>query len=63
MFTEKNSIYLIAGYVVFLGGMAIYLLSLYLRRRNVRRDEALLTQITEQMREEQTDSAKATEQR
>jgi hypothetical protein len=58
MFTEKNSIYLIAGYIVFLGGIGIYLLSLVLRRRNLRRDEELIEQISEQLKEEQTENAK-----
>lgn len=62
MFTEKNSIYLIAGYVVFLGGMAVYLLSLLVRSRNVRRDEELLAEITEQLREEQSELVKPSEQ-
>jgi membrane protein YqaA with SNARE-associated domain len=53
MFTEKNSIYLIAGYAVFLGGIATYLLSLLLRRRNLKRDEESLEQIAEQVRQEQ----------
>jgi hypothetical protein len=55
MFTEKNSIYLIAGYIVFLGGFLIYLLSLVLRRRNLLRDEELFEQITEQIRQEEVD--------
>jgi hypothetical protein len=53
MFTEKNSIYLILGYVVFLGGIGAYLLSLVLRRRNLKRDEEMLEQIAEQIKEEQ----------
>ena len=53
MFAEKNSIYLIAGYIVFLGGISTYLLSLVLRRRNLKRDEELLDQISEQLKQEQ----------
>ena len=53
MFTEKNSIYLIAGYVVFLGGFLVYLLSLILRRRNLQRDEELFEQITDQIKNEE----------
>jgi hypothetical protein len=53
MFAEKNSIYLIAGYVVFLGGITIYLISLALRMRNLKRDEELLQQISEQLKQEQ----------
>jgi hypothetical protein len=52
MFADKNSIYLIAGYVVFLGGISIYLLTLTLRRRSLRRDAETLRQITEQLNEE-----------
>ena len=62
MFSEKNSIYLIAGYIVFLGGLGIYLLSLAMRRRNLRRDEALLDQITEQIKQEEAENAKKANQ-
>lgn len=58
MFSEKNSIYLIAGYVVFLGGIGIYLLTLLLRRRNLRRDEELLDQITEQLKDDPSEDTK-----
>lgn len=59
MFAENNAIYLIAGYVVFLGGISTYLLTLVLRQRNLKRDEQLLEQIAEQLRtqEEQRDSS------
>ncbi len=53
MFSEKNSIYLIAGYIVFLGGIGLYLLSLLVRRHNLRRDEERLEQIAEQLQLEQ----------
>jgi hypothetical protein len=53
MFAEKNSIYLIAAYVVFLGSIFIYLLSLVIRIRNLKRDEQLLQEITEQMKQEE----------
>ena len=53
MFEEKNSIYLIAGYVVFLGGMATYLLSLVLRQHNLKRDEEMLEQIEDQLQEQE----------
>ncbi|MCL4505102.1 MAG: hypothetical protein M1434_04110 [Chloroflexi bacterium] len=55
MFTEKNAIYLIAGYIVFLGGISTYLLSLVLRRHNIKRDRELLEQIEQQINEEQSD--------
>ena len=54
MFAEKNSIYLIAGYVVFLGGIGIYLLSLVLRRRNLKRDQEILEQISDQLKQQDT---------
>ena len=53
MFAEKNSIYLIAAYVVFLGSITIYLVSLAIRVRNLKRDEELLQQIAEQLKQEQ----------
>jgi len=58
MFAEKNSIYLIAGYIVFLGGIGVYLLSLALRRRNLRRDEELLDQITQQLKDEPSEESR-----
>jgi hypothetical protein len=54
MFAEKNSIYLIAGYVVFLGGIGIYLLSLVLRQRNLKRDQEMLEQISDQLKQQDT---------
>ena len=53
MFAEKNSIYLITAYVVFLGSITIYLVSLAIRVRNLKRDEELLQQIAEQLKQEQ----------
>lgn len=50
MFEEKNSVYLIAGYAVFFSGLGIYLLSLLIRRNNLRRDEKLMIEISEQMK-------------
>jgi hypothetical protein len=38
MLNDNNAIYLITAYVVFIGGMLLYLLSLKLRLRNVQRD-------------------------
>ncbi len=56
MFSEKNSIYLIAGYIVFFGGIGGYLLSLVLRQRNLRRDAELLDQISEQLKQDQANN-------
>jgi heme exporter protein D len=49
---DKNAVYLFTAYGVILGAMAIYLAVLWLRRRNLERDDALLRQIEE---EEQRD--------
>ena len=54
MFAEKNSIYLIAGYAVFLGGILIYFLTLLIRKRNLQRDAELLEQISEQLKDQET---------
>lgn len=48
---DKNAVYLFTAYGVFLGGLAVYLVSLWHRRRNLDRDEALLRQIEEEERE------------
>lgn len=45
---DKNAIYLFTAYGVFLGGIAIYLISLWLRRRNLERDEDIVRQIEEE---------------
>jgi hypothetical protein len=52
MVNSPNSIYLIAGYTVFLGGISLYFLSLVLRQRNLKRDEEMLAQMSEQLQEE-----------
>ncbi|GIV85183.1 MAG: hypothetical protein KatS3mg052_2190 [Candidatus Roseilinea sp.] len=48
---DKNAVYLFTAYGVFLGGLAVYCVSLWLRRRNLDRDEALLHQVEEEERE------------
>lgn len=48
---DKNAVYLFTAYGVFLGGLGVYLASLWLRRRNLDRDEELLQQIEEEERE------------
>ena len=45
IFQDKNAGYLIAAYIVFIGGLLIYLVSLAIRKRNLDRDEALVEQI------------------
>ena len=45
IFTDKNAPYLIAAYVVFLGGFLLYFVSLRMRRRNLNHDRQVLDQI------------------
>lgn len=45
---DKNAVYLFTAYGVFLGGLAVYLISLWLRGRNLDRDEQTLRQIEEE---------------
>ena len=47
MNVPDTSIYFAAGYTVMLLGMAIYLVSLALRFRNLRQDEKMLAEIDE----------------
>lgn len=44
----NTTTYMIAGYVVIFGVMLIYLISLYLRQRNLRQDLELLEEMDEQ---------------
>lgn len=53
MFEEKNAIFLLGGYVVFLSGILIYLLSLAVRHRNLDRDERTMAEIREQLRQDE----------
>ena len=48
---DKNAIYLFTAYGVFLGGLAVYLIALWLRRRNLDRDEEIVRQIEEEERQ------------
>ena len=45
IFQDKNAGYLIAAYIVFIGGLLLYIISLAIRKRNLERDEALVEQI------------------
>lgn len=54
IFQDKNAGYLIAAYIVFIGGLLLYLVSLAIRKRNLDRDESLVEQIEA---EEQTPPA------
>jgi hypothetical protein len=44
----NTQVYFIAGHVVIFGVMALYIFSLWLRGRNLRQDEAVLTELEEQ---------------
>lgn len=50
---DKNAPYLFAAYAVFLSGLASYLVSLVLRKRNIDRDEAVIQQIEAEAAQEQ----------
>ena len=45
--TPDTSIYMIAGYAVIFSVMLIYLVSLYLRQRNLRQDLEMLDELEE----------------
>lgn len=49
MFEESTAPYLIAAYFVFLGGIAVYVLSLIARTRNLDREEQVLDQIADEL--------------
>ncbi len=42
---DKNAVYLMTAYAVFIGGLLLYIASLIIRKRNLDRDEALVEQI------------------
>ncbi|MGQ9816303.1 MAG: hypothetical protein ACUVR3_14430 [Candidatus Roseilinea sp.] len=52
MLFEGNLIYLFAAYVVFLGGIALYLVSLFLRQRNLERQAHALEKIAREIKDE-----------
>ncbi len=49
---EGNLIYLVAAYAVFLGGLALYVISLAVRRRNLERDARALEEMAREIRNE-----------
>jgi len=49
---NPNLIYLALGYAVFLGGIGLYALSLWIRRRNLARDAQRLEHIEKQLADE-----------
>jgi hypothetical protein len=48
LFQDKNAVYLFTAYGVFLGGLAMYGLSLWLRRRKLDRDEQQIARAEEE---------------
>jgi hypothetical protein len=48
LFQDKNAIYLFTAYGVFLGGIAVYVIFLRLRRRSLERDEHEVAQAEEE---------------
>jgi hypothetical protein len=55
--------YMIAGYAVIFGVILIYMISLYLRSRNLKQDLDLLTDLEEKSHEPQTDGELAKQPR
>ena len=45
MLEDKNAPYMVGAYVVFLGGMLVYVISLMIRARAARRDEQRLDEL------------------
>lgn len=54
---DKNAVYLFTAYGVFIGGMLIYTLFLWWRRRSLEREATLLEEVE---REQRNADAKAT---
>jgi|GEM_PF-1910711 len=52
---DQNAPYLYAAYAVFLIGVAVYLVSLVLRQRNIRRDEQMIQEIEAEALAEKSD--------
>lgn len=52
---DQNAPYLYAAYVVFLTGVMVYLVSLVLRQRNIRRDEKMIQEIEAEEKTELSD--------
>ncbi|HQV69671.1 MAG TPA: hypothetical protein PLJ62_05755 [Thermoflexales bacterium] len=50
MFQEPVAPYLITAYAVFLGGMALYFISLKVRQNNTKREEDAIKQIEEEIK-------------
>ena len=45
---DKNAPYLLTAYVVFLGGLLLYFLSLRMRRSGIERDRRIIEQIEQE---------------
>ncbi len=52
---DQNAPYLYAAYAVFLIGVAVYLVSLVLRQRSIRRDEQMIQEIEAEATTEKSD--------
>jgi hypothetical protein len=46
---DKNAVYLFTAYGVFIGGITIYVMALWLRRRALDRDEAQIRQAEDEL--------------
>jgi heme exporter protein D len=49
---DRNAVYLFTAYGVILGALTVYLVALWLRRRNLDRDDAILRQIEEESQQD-----------
>jgi hypothetical protein len=45
---DKNAVYLFTAYGVFIGGISIYVLTLWLRRRSLDREEEEIRRVEEE---------------
>ena len=60
---DKNAVYLFTAYGAFLGGLAVYLASLWLRSRSLERDEQILQQIEEEERHQSEAGSRTSDKR
>ena len=56
---DKNAPFLFGAYAVFLVGLAFYLVSLVLRKRNLNRDEQMIQQIEAETSQDQKNQSAA----
>jgi hypothetical protein len=50
---DRNAVYLFTAYGVILGALTVYLVALWLRRRNLDREDAILRQIEEEQQQDE----------